>query len=123
MQVAILLEDLARDIMNVTTCRNLYIGELLFRYKGKYLKSTQEADMYNAQVHAANCELKAYFANNACVTWWSCKGMKGNMADVMHSDGTHLSDKAGMFKYYKALRGVVVHAMNLTTAIKYVVIK
>ena len=54
------IETLINDILTRTSCQLVYIGELLFRYKGKYIPSTEVADHYNAQVHAANCALKSY---------------------------------------------------------------
>ena len=106
------IETLINDLLTRTSCQLVYIGELLFRYKGKYIPSTEVADQYNAQVHAANCALKSYCQEKECVQFWSCKGVKQHPGDVMHRDEVHLSATSGMYKYYKSLRGVMVHAMN-----------
>ena len=111
------IETLINDILNRTYCQLVYIGELLFRYKGKYIPSTEVADQYNAQVHAANCVLKAYCQEKECVKFWSCKGVKQHPGDVMYRDGVHLSATSRMYKYYKSLRGAMVHAMNTLSLI------
>ena len=51
--------DLAKHILRSTSCQKLYIGDLIFLFKGKYIKSVAEQDAYNGQVHAANCEIKS----------------------------------------------------------------
>ena len=111
-QISTTIETLVNDILTRTSCQLVYIGELLFRYKGKYIPSTEVADHYNAQVHAANCALKSYCQEKEGVQFWYCKGVKQHPGDVMHCDGTHLSATRGMYKYYKSLRGAMVHAMN-----------
>ena len=111
-QISNKIEALVNDILSSTSCKLVYVGELLFRYKGKYLLSTAVAEKYNAQVHEANGALKAYCQEKERVRWWSCKGVKQNTVEVMHRDGVHLSATTGMFRYYKSLRGVIVHAMN-----------
>ena len=45
--------DLAKHILCSTSCQKLYIGEIIFRLKGKYIKSVAEQDAYNEQVHAS----------------------------------------------------------------------
>ena len=68
--------------------------------------------LFNDQVHAANAELKRHFYGNNQITWWSCKGVKLSKQVVMHDDGVHLNNGVGIFKYYKAIRGAVVHGLN-----------
>ena len=46
--------DLAKHILRSTSCKKLYIGEIIFRFKGKYIKSVAEQDAYNTEVHAAS---------------------------------------------------------------------
>ena len=91
------IETLINYILTRTSCQLVYIGELLFRYKGKYIPSTDVADQYNAQVHAANCALKAYCHEKEGVQFWSCKGVKQHPGDVMQRDGVHLSATSGIY--------------------------
>ena len=110
--VATQLDSLVSLILKIPQCNTVYLGELIFRFKGRYISTEQEAELYNNEVHQANCQLKAQFANNEHTVWWACKGVKNAKSLVMHSDGVHLSQQAGMFKYYKSLRGAVLHAVN-----------
>ena len=41
-----------------------------------------------------------------------CKGVKFSQQVVMHDDGVHLNNGVGIFKYYKAIRGAVVHGLS-----------
>ena len=97
-QISNKIETLVNDILTRTSCKLLYVGELLFQYKGRYLPSTAVADKYNAQVHEANGALKAYCLDKERAKWWSCKGVKQNRVEVMQHDGVHLSATSGMFK-------------------------
>ena len=112
-QIANKIETLVNEIFTRTSWKLLYVGELLFWYKGKYLLSTEIADQYNTQVHEANGALKAYYEDKECVKWWSCKGVKQNPVEVMHCNGVHLSATSGMFKYYKSLRGAIVRSQSV----------
>ena len=104
--------DLAKHILRSTSCQKLYIGELIFRFKGKYIKSVAEQDAYNKEVHAANCEIKSQLRDYNDIIFWPCKGVKRDRQLVMHHDGCHLSERNGMFKYYKSVRGAIVHALK-----------
>ena len=104
--------DLAKHILRSTSCQKLYIGEMIFRFKGKYIKSVAEQDAYNTEVHAANCEIKSQLGDYNDIIVWPCKGVKRDRQLVMHHDGCHLSERNGMFKYYKSVRGAIVHALK-----------
>ena len=41
---------------------------------------------------------------------WPWKGVKKDKQLVMDHDGVHLSERNGMFKYYKSVRGALVQA-------------
>ena len=104
--------SLAQELVAQSFCKRLYVGELLFRFKGRYIHSHHQQMLFNDQVHAANAELKRHFYGNNQITWWSCKGVKLSKQVVMHDDGVHLNNGVGIFKYYKAIRGAVVHGLN-----------
>ena len=104
--------DLAKHILRSTSCQKLYIGEMIFRFKGKYIKSVAEQDAYNKEIHATNCEIKSQLRDYNDIIFWPCKGLKLDRQLVMHHDGIHLSDRNGMFKYYKSVRGAIVHALK-----------
>ena len=91
--------DLAKHILRSTSCQQLCIGEMIFRFKGKYIKSVAEQDAYNQQVHAANCEIKSQLRGYNDIIFWPCKVVKRDKQLVMHHDGVHLSERNGMFKY------------------------
>jgi len=71
--------------------------------------------LYNAQVNAANAELKRHIHGNKKIASWSCKGVKFSYQVVMH---VHLNNGVGIFKYYKAIRGAVVHGLNFEHEVK-----
>ena len=104
--------DLAKHILRSTSCQKLYIGEMIFRFKGKYIKSVAEQYAYNTEVHAANCEIKSQLRDYNDIIFWPCKCVKRDRQLVMHHDGCHLSERNGMFKYYKSVRGAIVHALK-----------
>ena len=104
--------DLAKHILRSTSCQKLYIGEIIFRFKGKYIKSVAEQDAYNKEVHAANCEIKSQLRGYNDIIFWPCKGVKRDKQLVMHHDGVHLSERNGMFKFYNSVRGAIVHALK-----------
>ncbi len=104
--------DLAKHLLRSTSCQKIYIGEMIFRFKGKYIKSVFEQEAYNKEVHAANCEIKSQLRGYNDIIFWPCKGVKRDKQLVMHHDGVHLSERNGMFKYYKSVRGAIVHALK-----------
>ena len=51
----------AQELIAQSFCKRLYVGELRFRFKGRYIHSHHQQILFNAQVHAANAELKRQF--------------------------------------------------------------
>ena len=103
---------LVNDIVTQSSCSLLYVGELLFRFKGSYIQSYQQQEIYNYQVKAANAVLKRYLQSNTYITWWSCKGATFSQQAAMHDDRVHFNYSLGIFKYYKAIWGALVHGLN-----------
>ena len=60
-ETALAIESLANEILDRSTCKALYIGELLFRFKGRYIQTDSESQYYNTSVHTANNQLKENF--------------------------------------------------------------
>ena len=62
------VDDLAKHILRSTSCKKLYIGEMIFRFKGKYVKSVTEQDAHIQQNQISTSWLRHIF--------WPCKGVK-----------------------------------------------
>ena len=75
---------LAQELVTQSFCKRLYVGELRFRFKGRYIHSHHQQMLFNDQVHAANAELKRHFHGNNQITWWSCKGIKFSQQVVVY---------------------------------------
>ena len=56
--------SLAQELVAQSFCRRLYVGEHLFRFKGRYIQSHHQQMLFNDPVHAANAELKRHFHGN-----------------------------------------------------------
>ncbi len=45
------------------------------------------------------------------IIFWKHKGMWNSRANVYRDDGVHLND-LGNFKFYRSIRGLIIHATN-----------
>ena len=110
LRIAAAIMSLAEDILELSSCKRVYIGQLFCRFAGKYL-STRQAELYNEHVHVINDHLKKSRADER-ITWWICKGTSRPTRAIRHSDGVHLDNNIGMVKYYRAIRGALLHGLR-----------
>ena len=48
-ETALAIESLANEILDRSTCKALYIGKLLFRFKDRYTRTDSESQYHNTQ--------------------------------------------------------------------------
>ena len=71
-----------------------------------------DVDQYNEYVFQANQMLKAECHNEKSLTYWKLKGLKQSTRKIFY-DGVHLNRLVGQPKYYRNIRGAILHAFEL----------
>ena len=87
---------------------HVIVVELLFRETTRNVDSTT----YNEYVTQANQRLKTECQNERDVTFWKVKGLKESKRNIFY-DGVHLNRQVGQPKYYRNIRGAILHAYEL----------
>lgn len=77
--------------------------QLMSRSKTRHIN----VQSYNNLVIAVNRQLKYELSSCSNVVYWRLKGIK-NCVDNLYQDGVHFNEK-GLLKYYRNLRGAVLH--------------
>lgn len=85
---------------------SVYIYQLLSRFTTRHCP----VDLYNKLIIVANQLLKQEANKRSSVMYWKMKGLKNSKTENL-CDGVHMNN-IGNIKYYRALRGAVIHAIK-----------
>ncbi len=104
--------EVVQLLASMSFVKVVYIGQLLYRFPGRYLSEVQ-AQQYQQNVKAANAMItdRVSHINEAHVLWWKIEGVKKPSLPVMHTDGVHFNE-IGMKFFFKAIRNALIHGFH-----------
>lgn len=106
--------EVAKEIKERSTAKEVVIGQSLNRRVGRYLKNPAQADQFNQNAKRANIFVKG-LAGEYGVIYWRHRGLtcpeEGGKGDTLCKDGVHLSNR-GQYKYFKSIKGAIVNMRN-----------
>ena len=87
---------------------NVVVCSLFYRYQSSWIPDEMSQARYNSNVDQINADMGEVISILPRATTWNHKGFKQPENPIMRSDGTHFNEH-GMFKFYKSLRGAILH--------------